>query len=109
MPSTSRKDVYIHGTRPGANTPFVTESGTPISVNRVATLVETSDWKPGIAIRLISSFSGSSGAAADLGRRLKTRVLAPTHSVSINPDGSFRFHGARKPKNPNAPNAPRGY
>jgi hypothetical protein len=109
VPNTSRKDVYIHGSQPGANTPFFTDSGTPISVNRVATIVEASDWKPGIAIRLISCFSGSSGAAADLARRLKTRVLAPTHAVSIKPDGSFGFHGARKPKNPNAPNAPRGY
>ncbi len=109
VPNTSRKDVYIHGTRPGADTPFVSDAGTPISVNRVATIVEASDWKPGIAVRLISCFSASSGAAADLARRLKTRVLAPTHAVSINPDGSFRFHGNRKPPDPNAPNAPRGY
>ncbi len=87
-------DVYIHGAPRGSPFPFSTDTGTPISVTRVAEIIRRKDWyRPGVPIRLVSCHSGDSGAAAALAAQLKTRVYAPTHRVYIEADGSLKLLG----------------
>ena len=45
----------------------------------------------GQGIRLVSCWSGSSGLASRLARRLGTWVMAPTHPVGLNGDGRLLF------------------
>ncbi len=85
-------DAYVHGSPRGSAMPFVTDTGAPISVSRVAGHIGSSPgYYKGKPVRLGSCFSGDSKAAGAVAARLEAEVIAPTHAVSIGADGKFRF------------------
>jgi hypothetical protein len=81
--------VYVHGSRTGQ---FVTDSGKAISLERVAGIIEASPgYRVGKGVRLVSCWSGSTGLASKLARKLGTWVMAPTHPVGLNGNGRLLF------------------
>jgi hypothetical protein len=82
-------DVIVHGS---ADAFWVLHNGTWVQVNHraLATLIQKSG-QSGTSIRLISCSAGASstGVAQNLANKLGIKVLAPSDTVWIHPNGTL--------------------